>query len=594
MATSGDTPRQRARASGDREQRVKQYDTTGSNTIEELDPNSSYAKAYALIPAGSRVLDLGCGSGELASYLAARGDRVWGVDINPAALAQAAASCVETRVADLERADVAGLFPGLLFDVVVFADVLEHVREPWNLLESARKVLDTGGCVVASIPNFAHAAVRLAVVSGAMPYRGLGILDGTHVRFFTRNGVTSLFEESGFRVQVIDRTTLPFDQPSPLVPDVQLLRVPADIERHVREDPEHETLQFVVRAITLPGEWDMGALRDRLHDVEAHAEEQAVGMRNLRRENAAASALVREREAQVSALEHALASAAADVRAQLVATAAERDELVAAQAQASAARQALEGELAAARTALGDANAAAERALRDANAAAERALREANAAAERALREAAEVNEAALRQAVEQRDDARAIADEARAQLQLREHALGHELEGSRREVAELRDVLAAARERTAALTERCALLEAAVADAELRATTLQDAYERGSRREAHAAEVIAAAEAARAALEAALGRADRTLATVVTQRDEHAESARERSRATRPEADATVVALRAALQAAIDELEVLRRRARHEALAWMVREHASCGEQEAGAQFWPDGLATR
>jgi methionine biosynthesis protein MetW len=593
MATSGDTPAPRARASGDRKQRVKRYDTTGSRTIDELDPNSSYAKAYALIPAGSRVLDLGCGSGELASYLAARGDRVWGVDINPTALAQAAASCVETRVADLERADVAGLFPGLLFDVVVFADVLEHVREPWNVLQSARTVLDSGGCVVASIPNFGHAAVRLAVVSGAMPYRGLGILDGTHVRFFTRNGVTSLFEESGFRVQAIDRTTLAFDQPSDLVPDVRMLRVPGDIERHVREDPENETLQFVVRAIMLPGEWDIDALRDRLHDVEAHAEEQAVGMRNLLHEHAAALALVREREAQVSALEHAAESAAAGVRAQLVATAAERDELVVARAQESAARQALEAELAEARTALREANATAERALREANATAERALREANATAERALREATEVNEAALQRAVEQRDDARALAEEARAQLQSREHALGHELEGSRREIAELRDVLAAARERTPALIERCALLEAAVADAERRAAVLQDADERGSRREAHAAEVIAAAEADRAALKAALARADTTLATVVEQRDEHAQARAALARYA-AEAEATEAALRAALQTATDELELLRRRARHEALAWMAREHAERGEQEAGAQFWPDGLATR
>jgi chromosome segregation ATPase len=220
-------------------------------------------------------------------------------------------------------------------------------------------------------------------------------------------------------------------------------------------------------------------------------------------------------------------------------------------------------------------------------------LREAKAAAERALREASEVSETALRQAVEQRDDARAIAEEARAQLQSREHALAHELEGSRREVAELRDVLAAARERTPALIERCALLEAAVADAERRAAELQDADERGSRREAHAAKVIAAAEADRAALKAALARADTTLATVVEQRDEHAQARAALARYA-AEAEATEAALRAALQAATDELELLRRRARHEALAWMAREHTARGEQEAGAQFWPDGLATR
>ena len=541
MATSGDTPGHRARASGDRKQRVKRYDTTGSRTIDELDPNSSYAKAYALIPAGSRVLDLGCGSGELASYLAARGDRVWGVDINPAALAQAAASCVETRVADLERADVAGLFPGLLFDVVVFADVLEHVREPWNVLQSARAVLDSGGCIVASIPNFAHAAVRLAVVSGAMPYRGLGILDGTHVRFFTRNGVTSLFEESGFRVQVIDRTTLPFDQPSDLVPDVRLLRVPGDIERHVREDPENETLQFVVRAIMLPGEWDMDALRDRLHDVEAQAEEQAVGLRNLLREHAAALALAGEREAQVSALEHALESAGAG-RARAARRDGGRTRRCSSPraSQDSAARQALEAELAEAR-----------RELREATEAAQTALRDATAAAERALREATEANEAALRQAVEQRDDARAAAEAARAQLQAREHALAHELEGSRREVAELRDVLARRanappRSSSAAPCSKRPSRTPSAAPA-----ALQDADERGSRREAHAAEVIAAAEADRAALEARSRERTRPWPPSSSSVTNMRPSARGARALRTPKPNATEAALRAALQAA-------------------------------------------
>ena len=274
---------------------VKLYAATGTRSIDELDPNSSCAKVYGLIEPGSRVLDVGCGSGELASYLAARGDKVWGTDLNPAALEQAAAHCVATALADLEVMDIEEIFPGLRFDVVVFADVLEHLREPWRALQGARNVLDTGGTVAASIPNFAHAAVRLAVLSGAMPYRTLGILDDTHLRFFTLSGVDALFEDSGFRLRAIDRTILAFGAPTDLVPDVSLLRVPEDIVRHIRDDPESDTLQFVVCAVPIAGSWDMEALRHRLHDVEARAAEQAVGMRNMERE--------------LSALRAALASA---------------------------------------------------------------------------------------------------------------------------------------------------------------------------------------------------------------------------------------------------------------------------------------------
>ncbi|HEV2740933.1 MAG TPA: class I SAM-dependent methyltransferase [Candidatus Elarobacter sp.] len=546
MATRGDTPGRQAPPRGERKRRVKRYDTTGSKSIEELDPNSSYAKAYALIPAGSRVLDLGCGSGELASYLAARGDRVWGVDINAAALAQAAASCVQTCVADLELTDVAALFPGLRFDVVVFADVLEHVREPWNLLQSARAVLDAGGRVVASIPNFAHAAVRLAVVSGAMPYRGLGILDGTHVRFFTLSGVASLFEESGFRLQAIERTTLPFEQPSDLVPDVRVLRVPGDIERHVREDPENETLQFVVRAVMLPGEWDMGALRDRLHDVEAHSAEQTIGLRNLQREYAAAVAAADELAAQVSALEAALRTADAGLRAELIAVTAEHD---GARAQEAAARRALKGELEETRTALDE--------------------------------------------AIARRDEAQAAGAEARAKMRSREAALRHELEGAHREVAELREVLTATRERVRILGEQRALSEAASAEAARRMAALADEHDRRGEREAHAAAVIAAAEADRARIESALAHAGRELVTANAQRDERAAAARAAEEAL-ARARVEAAAAQEALRAATSELELLRKRERYAAIAWIAREHDAHGSQEDGEEFWPNGLATR
>jgi methionine biosynthesis protein MetW len=587
MGTTSEMPGPRDAAGGRRKRRAKHYQTTGSRSIDELDPNSSYAKAYALIPPGSRVLDLGCGSGELASYLTARGDRVWGVDVNSAALAQAAASFVDTRVADLEETSLTDLFPGLRFDVVVFADVLEHVREPWSLLQAARSVLEPGGRVVASIPNFAHAAVRLAVVSGAMPYRGLGILDDTHVRFFTLNGITSLFEESGFRLQEIARTTLAFDQPSDLVPDVRLLRVPGEIERHVREDPENETLQFVVRAVMLPGEWDMNALRGRLHDVEARIEEQAIGLRNLRREHAAARALAEERDAQLHALERTVQPAADALRAELLAVTAEagaRGE----QLQLAAARQAeLEREVAGTFAAL-----AAVKRERDDALLAHASEAEARRGTDSELARA----KAAMREAIEQRDDARSVASEARAQLQGRENELAHRLEGAQREVAELRDALNTAREHVRVLTDERARFEAATAEAEQRAAALAQAQERLTANEAQAAELIAAAGVSRAGLENALAHAKHALLSAIEERDTFAAAARDaQARLARYEADAGEVhaALRSALRADAGELAGFRERARHETLVRIARDHDDLGAPEDGAQIWRAGAAT-
>jgi methionine biosynthesis protein MetW len=299
-----------------------------------LDPSSSHGKVSEHVPPGARVLDVGCASGELAAHLAARGARVWGADVNSDALAIARRHCVDTRLADLEDVEVEQLFPGLQFDAVVFADVLEHVREPWRLLESARNVLAPGGKVVASIPNFSHAAVRLAVLGGAMPYRTLGILDDTHLRFFTLEGVASLFAESGFRIEAVDRTIVRFGAESDLVPDVRVLRAPAELEQRVRAHPESETLQFILRAIPVPGAWNMATLRGRLHDVEAHAQEQSVGIANLEIELAGraeqlAAAVQSEREAQARA----------------AAAQAERDDLAAALEALGDEAAALQGEL---------------------------------------------------------------------------------------------------------------------------------------------------------------------------------------------------------------------------------------------------------
>jgi methionine biosynthesis protein MetW len=534
MAMRGDTP-EAAPAGGRQKRTFKDYTTTGAGDVAALDRNSSYAKAYALVPAGSRVLDVGCGSGELASYLAARGDRVWGVDVNAAAVAQAAAFCVDTRVADLEETELASLFAGLQFDIVLFADVLEHLREPWKVLQAARGVLAPGGRVVASIPNFGHAAVRLAVVSGTLPYRGLGILDDTHVRFFTLSGVQSLFEESGFRVQEIARTSLPFGATSDLVPDVALLRVPADIERHVRADPEHETLQFVVRAVMRPGAWDMAALRGRLHDVEATLAEQTVGLRNLEREHVRARANAAELNARAVALE----AVVGELRAALAATGADRDAAV------------------------------AEAHDRDAALAAATADRE-------AMEEQLSGAKAALAEAWALRDGARAELADAQARLSRADEEHADRLEIARRAGVMLQQALTAAEGRNRAAEERQAAERAQ-----------RDALQRELK---HARDELAQAKAKH---ERARAQFDAELRAARAEARERADAVMDaEQRLARQEADA--MSLRDALSAATRQLGEVSARDRRAGLTWLASQHQALAELEDGAQFWRGDPATR
>jgi SAM-dependent methyltransferase len=151
--------------------------------------------------AAKRILDVGCGRGTFSSYFKeTRGAEVWGVEL--VAEAARAAEAVLDRAFCGEFGPRSGL-PAGYFDAVICNDVLEHMLEPAEALRYARSLLTPGGAIVASLPNFLFwHNVREVVWKGDWRYRDEGILDRTHLRFFTRKSMLRLFEESGFKVEV--------------------------------------------------------------------------------------------------------------------------------------------------------------------------------------------------------------------------------------------------------------------------------------------------------------------------------------------------------------------------------------------------------
>lgn len=100
---------------------------------------------------------------------------------------------------------VSGSYPEALpprqFDAIVFNDVLEHLVDPWSALRESKSFLTDGGMVIASIPNVRHySVIKPLVVSGRFEYQDAGLLDRTHLRFFTFTSSVDLFESTGFRV----------------------------------------------------------------------------------------------------------------------------------------------------------------------------------------------------------------------------------------------------------------------------------------------------------------------------------------------------------------------------------------------------------
>ena len=158
---------------------------------------------------GLAVLDLGFGAGLLARRIRPACRYLAGVELDPEAAEEGAPFFDESLTGDLLEG-VSGPWKEL-FDVIVAGDVLEHLPRPDVLLGSLRLLLGPDGVLLLSLPNVANITVRLGLLFGRFRYAPRGILDRTHLRFYTRKTGRALLEESGYRVLRIDATAMPLE-----------------------------------------------------------------------------------------------------------------------------------------------------------------------------------------------------------------------------------------------------------------------------------------------------------------------------------------------------------------------------------------------
>jgi 2-polyprenyl-3-methyl-5-hydroxy-6-metoxy-1,4-benzoquinol methylase len=161
------------------------------------------------------VYDIGCAQGILGQLLDPADFALYGVDSNLAAVEQARSTYVEAIHADIESQ------PTFTFaeppDVMVLADVLEHTREPALCLDRlCRAFLPHRGRVIISVPNVAHLYVRLSLLIGHFDYAERGILDRTHLRFFTLDTALELVRACGIAIDRVAATPVPLPLLSPI------------------------------------------------------------------------------------------------------------------------------------------------------------------------------------------------------------------------------------------------------------------------------------------------------------------------------------------------------------------------------------------
>ncbi len=266
----------------------------------DLSSDSTHARVVRLTGTDRRVLELGPGTGHMTRVLRGRGCTVVGIEVDPAMAEAASVYCERLIVGDLDRLDLDAELEEDRFDTIVAADVLEHLKDPLSALQRLRAFLRPGGHFVISLPNVAHGSVRLALLQGHFDYQNVGLLDTTHLRFFTRESIGALLDEAELAVVELFHQHLNLDA-SEVRFDRE--RVPADVLDALSGDPEARTYQFVIKAAPLdtPG---LRELQRQLHDL---AQENAVLQEQVAEQNGRHAGRVQElREALIRAHDQVL------------------------------------------------------------------------------------------------------------------------------------------------------------------------------------------------------------------------------------------------------------------------------------------------
>lgn len=172
--------------------------------LHTLDPDYAPVGLLEMVdPLPNRVLDLGCFCGGSGRWLKRRfpGCKVTGIEMLDKAAAIAAQSYERVITGTFEQVDFekAGLKPGS-FDAIIAADVLEHLYNPWRALQRLKPLLAQDGAIYVSLPNIRNLNVLSALASGEWRYEGAGILDVTHIRFFTLAQASEMLTQTGWKI----------------------------------------------------------------------------------------------------------------------------------------------------------------------------------------------------------------------------------------------------------------------------------------------------------------------------------------------------------------------------------------------------------
>ncbi len=209
--------------------------------------NSSLTRMILAVRDFSRVLEVGCATGYVGEALAQKGCTVFGIEYDPHMAEQARQrNCYKSVVTlDLNQPEQLDAFRIEPVDHILWGDVIEHLLHPQMSVRGVLPILQEDGTMIFSIPNVSHGSLKLNLLLNNFRYTPQGLLDNTHIRFFTIKSVISFMTDLGLEIISLDRIFHPInlrEQP------VEVSTFPAEVFDFVRRDLESYSYQYVVTA----------------------------------------------------------------------------------------------------------------------------------------------------------------------------------------------------------------------------------------------------------------------------------------------------------------------------------------------------------
>lgn len=206
----------------------KHYSDQKLNYKLGTDVNNVHQKILNIISGNNLILDIGCYEGYLGKILKDKGNTVYGIEVSEEAAKKAASILNKVFVGNIE--DDNFIWPEDKFDIIICADVLEHLFDPEILLKKLKNVLKDQGKVIISVPNVANYWIRKELMFGRFNYQNGGLMDKGHIRLLTYDSAVDIIKKAGYEISEFD---VKIELPAILYYPNKLLKIIEPIARNI-------------------------------------------------------------------------------------------------------------------------------------------------------------------------------------------------------------------------------------------------------------------------------------------------------------------------------------------------------------------------